>query len=191
MVSRRVVLAGIISGVVTPLSGCSTGVLADPDPTSTDIDTETDTEDTSELIAEVVRNYGRGYDGMEASKERLHTAVDSMKQDNYDVAIIRLEGFEYDIEPFGSSFEEAANGAEELGSAEVMRAALAGKAEVSALKEAGITVRSGAKDAQNEHWDEADEKLSQSQSYINQAEQEHQNVLKPENVENRLNEFQS
>jgi len=149
-------------------------------------DTGSDRSSNSELIGEAVGNYKAGYDGVEASKDLLSTAINSFEQESYELVITTLSDFESTTRGIATSFSDSAEAAEQLGAGDVREAALAGEAEAKAVGNAGKKIEDAAESAQEENWDDSDEYLGQAQSFLRQAEQEHQNVMDPQQVENKL-----
>lgn len=190
---RRTFVLGIgtvfSSGMVT---GCSAiGGSSGPDkPEDTEPQPDPEPNQQSggnaETKAQLVGDYQIAYEGVQTSKETLNTVFDSFESENYSLVTATLSDFESQVETFSTSFEEAATAATELGDNDVRQACTAGKNEARAIGNAGTYIMEAANQASDGNDDEAQTKLAQAQAALESAQEHHQDVLQPNEVQTRI-----
>jgi len=143
-------------------------------------------ESNEELIGIVVGKYRSGYEGIEAGKDLIGQALDSYENEQYGLAQMAMEGFESDMGNTADAFDEAATAAGNMGETSVQQSANAGRDEASQLGDVGQAVLESAEAAEQKNWDMADSKLSEAQSSLKDAQNKHDQVMKPSKVEEEV-----
>ena len=151
-----------------------------------DSDSSSNGGENDEKKVNMVADYEQAYRGVETGKDLIGTAIDSYDSEMYGTVISSLDGFEDSMNSWVDEFQKAASAAGDMGYSSVQSSAKSGKSEAQQLGNAGTHLKESAEYAQEENWDLAESKLGQAQTALKNAEDSHQQLMKPSEVKNKV-----